>query len=545
MKFGVERANQIWIQARDSAAWNRLRHVPGVIGHDRRSLLLRFPKDIGYLHELYEAAPLQLDTEVHCWAITQEQRTRQLLNIAKQKYSATVNEQTVRTGELRPFQTVGVEFLAAAQRAMLCDEPGLGKTIQSIAAADRLGAKKILVVGLGALRWKWADEVARFSHGTTLIVEGAAVKRTDLLQTPHRWAFVTYATLRLDTHLLIAQQYDLIVFDEAHRLKDRRSQQSEAAARLSAKTKHVFLLTATPVRNQVNEYFGLLRVLDQARFTSYWRFVHTFCATEISRYGHQVIIGPKNIRWLHETLLGFVLQRKYEDVFEEPPEITTETVKIPLTAPQRKVYALAEREAILETVDGDKIISNPLEKLIRLRQILGCPEVLGLSIKSERVTTAVELARNLLDQGRSVVMFTWFVATALGVKAGLEKSKAPTYLITGQLSAHERSEAATKFQESAKPAAIIGTIKSMGEGLDLDRASDVILVEKDWVPDVNFQAASRLRRLSHLHPVRSYEIITTNTVDEDVEHVLETKREIISETALSRAVILRMAGRAS
>ena len=519
--------------------------MPGVIGHDRRSLLLRFPRDIGYLHELYETSPLKLDMEVHSWAITQEQRTRKLLGIARQKCSATVHERDIRAGSLMAFQTVGVEFLAAAKRAMLCDEPGLGKTVQAIAAADRLESRKILVVGLGALRWKWADEVKRFSYGTTAVIDGPLKQRKEQLDAPHRWAFVTYANMRLYGHLLLAQRYDLIIFDEAHRLKDRRSQQSEAAARLAAKTKHVFLLTATPVRNEVSEYFGLLRILDPARFASYWRFVYTFCATEISNYGHQVIIGPKNVRWLRETLLGFMLQRRYEDVFDEPPEITTETIKIPMTAPQRKVYALAEREAILETLDGDKIISNPLEKLIRLRQILGCPEVLGLTIKSERVATAVELARNLLEQGRSVVLFTWFVATALNVEAALAKSKMPTYLITGQLTARERSEAATKFQESAKPAAIIGTIQSMGEGLDLDRASDVVLVEKDWVPDVNFQAASRLRRLSRLHPVRAYEIIVNDTVDEDVEHALTTKREIISETALSRSVILRMAERST
>lgn len=445
--------------------------------------------------------------------------------------------------KLRNYQRVGALFLFHAGRTICADPLGSGKTIEVIASCDLAKAKRILIVTPASLLYNWEEEIITWSSGTVTVADGPMWYRDLGVREASRWTIISYeALLQGRVPALLSTAWDIMICDEAHRLKNRKALRTQGAYKLGELASRTILITGTPLLNNAQELWSLLHLLYPKRFSSYWAFVEQFCLTESTPWGTK-IVGAKNTSLLRE-MLGSLMIRREPSILKELPPLVSKKVLLKMGERQSKLYKELEKEAIARFESGEELaVGSFVALLLRLRQLTLSPRILDqsepLGVKLE---AAVELIQDWTQQGHKVVVFSWFKPFVYLLKTELEKLKIGVVVATGSETAGDRHEAVSKFQADPKIQVFAGTIAAMSEGVTLTAADVVLLAEKSWVPAQNDQAIARVYRLTQKKSVLSVSLQCVGSVDERLEEVLLSKKLLINEVLVTRAVLERMAG---
>jgi SNF2 family DNA or RNA helicase len=444
---------------------------------------------------------------------------------------------------LRPYQARGVDWLqflrAAELGGILADDMGLGKTVQSLAhIAIELEAGRLdrpcLVVCPTSLVANWRLEAARFAPMLkTLVLHGSDRKASFPAIPDQHLVITTYPLLTRDHAILHAQDWHVVMLDEAQTIKNPTADSSRLVRGLKARQR--LCLSGTPLENHLGELWSLFDFIapgflgDRKSFQSRYR-------TPIEKRGDEERRGL-----LARRIRPFLLRRTKGEVAADLPPKTDIPEPVEMATEQRAVYETIRltmhdrvRSAIAERgLARSGIII--LDALLKLRQACCDPRLLKLpSLKRAKAGSAkferlMEMVPALLEDGRRILLFSQFTEMLGLIEAGLVQANLPYVLLTGDT--RDRATPIKRFQSGQVPLFLI-SLKAGGTGLNLTAADTVIHYDPWWNPAVEDQATDRAHRIGQDKPVFVHKLITLGTIEEKMD-VLKSRKRALAEGILA------------
>lgn len=451
------------------------------------------------------------------------------------------------------YQELDLGYVAAVLEqhggAYIGWERGLGKTIGTVALIDELDCQAVLVVAPNtAKRSVWEPDCNAFLGGQFDHIEvlpNAKAQRERVLRWVREWRRNGESVLLVVHYEALAiiggkdgrgwnkyGEWELVVADEAHRIKNPKAKMTRALKKVPARYK--LALSGTVIANHVDELFSPLQWLFPDRYRSKWRDWNDRFIDYVEGGYSKIPVGIKIERLgeLRDELGVFMVYRTKNDELDLPDR-TEQKLLVDLSPSQRRVYDELRDSCIARLDDGRLIAAQEgITMLSKLRQIAsGLPLDIddGEVVDSTKIDLALELIEDNEDE--AFVVFTWYRATARAIEQRLEAKGIETYRVDGSVSHDERFRMIEEFQ-GGRGRVFVGTISTMGESVNLFRANNAIFLDISWNPGDNLQAADRIYRIGQDKPVTITHIVAKDTVDE--HRVLPT---VMNKEAL-RAMVL-------
>jgi SNF2 family DNA or RNA helicase len=439
--------------------------------------------------------------------------------------------------EFYPHQVEAIRVLARWKSFILADDMGLGKTIQALTvfAIDvyRGWAEKAIVVCPLALKPNWEEEINQYTGFQAVILDGTPTQRREQMvqfsaASGPRILIVNYEQVKAHLAELNTLRFDVAIYDEAHYMKNYKSQRTQACLNLRARRS--FLLSGTPMLNHVNELWPLLHKINPALYPKYWSFVNRYCV--FGGYEGRQIVGVKNEKELTDRLQSVMVRRLKKDVLGLP-EVQYIVRRVDLLPEQRRLYNQVVEEMQLERHDADKPddVENALTKFLRLKQICGTTHPFTGEDHSAKLDLAIEDDLEILENGNKVVVFTQFRDMQACYARRMLKEGYDVYLLNGDMKPSERQDALNRWKKSRKPAVLCCMIQVAGIGLNMVEARHASFLDELFVPGLNRQAVDRLHRIgaSMTQPVQVRKYVVRDTIEARVQAILRTKSKLFGE----------------
>ena len=429
--------------------------------------------------------------------------------------------------KLRPYQEEDVKKLLTKEKTACFNEQRTGKTPTAIMTMERRNVNRLIIVCPNSAIPIWANEYKTWTGKNATMIQGSTKEKEKLVNSWENNAIiVSYDSFKTTSsrdglvYMLLSRLPDGIIFDEAHRMKNRKSK-NFLAAKLCNKIKYTLLLTGTPV-TKADDIWSLLHLLNPTEFKSYWKFVDEFLETQkrwVGRTQITEIVGvkpsakPKLLKILNE----YSTNRKRKDVMRWLPDKTKINIRLKGTASQYK--HLNNLKEFWET--GEIITKGVLDRLIRYRQICLDPRILNL--KGNSVKTEWILNYCLEYPEVPKIIFTKFTTYIKLLTADLKKNKIPFASITGATKIDKRKQYVKDFQDG-KYNTLILNIDAGKEALTVDRAEVTIFMDKyPPVTDIQ-QAEDRFIATTEAKANKDhliYNLILKDSYDEEIIRMLE------------------------
>jgi len=446
-------------------------------------------------------------------------------------------------------QITGIRQMMQMRNVLLADDMGLGKSLQAqvVAAGDivRGWGDRILVVAPLTLKGNWAAEFEKFT-GIPYLILGQEpnpkhpgrmkavtplkrieqLKEFDAIYGP-KALIVNYEQVIPHLAELNRMKFHVIIWDEAHYLKNHKAKRTQASHKLKSDRK--LLLTGTPMLNQVDELWSLLHMIDPAGYPNYWNFRNRYCV--FGGFQDKQIIGVKNVKELQERLKSVMIRRLKKDVLDLP-DIQYIVRKLDLSPEQQRLYDKAEAQLEIDIVgmDSPSEIENALTKFLRLKQICGTTLPFNGKDDSAKLDVAVEDAVQILSNGNRLVVFTQFREVLEAFATRLDKAlpDVPIWELHGDIKQPDRQPYVDEWSNHPKAGVIVCMLQVAGIGLNMTAARHQQFIDKLFVPGLNQQAVDRSHRIgaSKTQPIQVLEYHMKGTVETRVEQILRTKSKL-------------------
>lgn len=452
------------------------------------------------------------------------------------------------------FQCDGVKFIEASNgRALIADEMGIGKTVQSLGFISlHPEVQPVLYIVKSALKMQWQKEIMRWCSPNSEDLEFAPII-TDQhsMVKGFKHYIVSFDLLRRlvgsdngsrdeDGGLLPLKQkpniiqklgIKTIVIDECQAIKNPQATRTIEVRSLARdpQIKNVIALSGTPIKNNAAEYYSVLNILRPDLYNNYSHFTTYECQSNWNGYSYKVG-GLRDPERFMEKTKGFILRRERKDVLPDLPQITRNYQFSELGAAVENAY----RDAFIEfqdSYDDDdnsfQSASHTLAYLSKMRHLTGL----------SKVDPCIDFVEEFLESSdRKLTIFNHHkdVGELLNLKLSriLKKLDLPAPLmLTSDLNTDQRAEIVDKFMQDNGPRILIGSTLASGEGLNLQKCSDCIMLERQWNPANEEQAEGRFIRIGQLSDkVTATYLVAVGTVDEFFAEIVEQKREIVAST---------------
>ncbi len=460
-------------------------------------------------------------------------------------------------GALRPYQRYGYSWLRFFYQwglgVCLADDMGLGKTIQTLALLldqqetyleekNTARIRPSLLVCPTSVVTNWEKEIRRFAPSlTALIHQGSARLRGDALKEAASQVDVvltSYAVVRQDALVLQSLSWHNVILDEAQNIKNPETKQTQSIRKLGADFR--LALTGTPVENRLSELWSIMHFLNPGYLGSHQAFRRNF-ALPIERYGDQAAAQR-----LKKTVGPFILRRMKTDprVIQDLPEKIEIKEYCHLNEEQATLYQAVVQGVMkkIETSDGMERRGLVLSMLMQLKQICNHPvqylhqvgktsaEQTASSIilegRSGKLERLVELLEEVLSVGERALIFSQFAEMGQILQTALPQMLGcNTLFLHGSTPIKTRDQMVRRFQEDEhSPSVFILSLKAGGTGLNLTRANHVFHFDRWWNPAVEDQATDRAFRIGQVRNVEVHKFITTGTLEEMIDEMIESKR---------------------
>ena len=429
-----------------------------------------------------------------------------------------------------PYQLKGIARGLQLKRFMNCDEPGLGKTLQSIATINLADAFPCLVVCPSSLKINWLREWEKFTDKKAMILTDKVRDTwTFFFQTGmHQVFIVNYESLKkyFVQRIKKAEGWTLrdvefrnsinlfksVIIDESHRCKSASTQQAKFCKGICTGKEWVIELTGTPVVNRPKDLIPQLAILDRMNdFGGYKPFVDRYCSGQRE---------ASNLRELNFNLWKYCMFRREKSlVLTDLPDKIRQVNTCEIT--NRKEYMDAERDLIMylqkyKDADDDKIAKAMRGEVMVRINILRQISARG------KVRDVIEFVKDFRENGKKIILFC-----SLHEVVDQLKRYFPTAVsVTGRDSQDEKQRAVDAFQNNPKADIIICSIKAAGVGLTLKASSNVAFVEFPWTYADCCQCEDRAHRIGQKDSVTCYYFLGRRTIDEKVYRIIQEKKNI-------------------
>jgi SNF2 family DNA or RNA helicase len=483
--------------------------------------------------------------------------------------------------DLFPHQRAGVKFLSTAKRALLADEPGLGKTAQAIRSLKYLQSQgeqvfPALIVCPNTLKKNWAREFKKWWPDSGLnieIITGTAAQRRKQFEKENVDVYIiNWESLRTHSRLsaygsialakcvecgghderttlnkcevhkrdLNLVDFKSVIADEMHRSKDPKSKQSRALWAATGDANVRFALTGTPIANNVLDLWAILHWIAPEEWPSKTRWIDRMVDTMLNAFGGMMVLGVKSHMEseFHATVDPRMRRMLKANVLPWLPEMMFERRDVEMSTKQAKAYKQMRDNMIAELESGETLVAaSVLTQTTRLSQFAssfaeivvdensGEPKAI-LAEPSCKVDSLLDDIKNGDFGDDSVAVCAVSRQLIELLSARLTKEKIPHGLITGAQNEDERQKAVDDFQ-SGKIKWVLFTAQAGGVGITLTAARRLVMLQRPWSLVDHKQAIDRIHRIgSEIHDsVIVMDYVTEGTIEERVLQVLETKAE--------------------
>jgi SWI/SNF-related matrix-associated actin-dependent regulator 1 of chromatin subfamily A len=436
-----------------------------------------------------------------------------------------------------PFQKAGVDFLVKNKSVLLADDMGIGKTIQALGLINSdESIKTIMVVCPASLKNNWSREASKW------LTRKFEIGIADTKHAPNcNFIIINYDALRKLVPEYEKTVFDLLIVDEAHALKNKKTQRSQAVEKLRSRRR--IYLTGTPIVNRPSELWNLLTQLDPVTWPQkrWWWFVNRYCECNRTKWGLDVSGANMNaLPELQEKLRssGLMIRRTKAQVLTELPPKRRQVIEIDpdtnaLKVIEKEQLAAKEYEKTTETLrcaaelskaDGESTYSEIVKQLKKAASVaFGEMSTVRHETALAKVPAVIEYLNDCLESESKIVVMAWHHDVILRISAAFPNS----VTLTGETSLIDRQAAVDRFQTDPSCNIFIGSITAAGVGLTLTAASHVVFAELDWVPGNVSQAEDRCHRIGQMDTVLVTHLVLSGSLDATMANIIVAKQEII------------------
>jgi len=415
-------------------------------------------------------------------------------------------------------QKEAIQKLVENKKFILADDMGLGKTTSTIIAALETGAKKVLIICPATLKINWKREIENYSDKTIFIAEGKNFSTdADFVITNYDIIKNFHDPKKKDESQVLTANFDLVIVDEAHYIKNATAQRTKLINDIVKKTERLWLLTGTPMTSRPMDYFNLLSLVDSPVAKNWMAYAIRYCAGyQFNVGGRKVwnVTGASNLEELRDRTLGLTLRRLKENVLDLPDKIIT-PVYLRLKSKQYEEVMGEYYDWYDKNPEESKSLTVQFSKLTKVRQI----------IADEKIAQTIEIAENIIEQDKKVIIFCNFTDSLNKITEHFGKSAVK---LDGSMSKPERQHSVDQFQENPKVKVFVGNIKAAGVGITLTAAEAVIMNDLSFLPSDHAQSEDRAYRYGQKNNVLVYYPIFENTIEGVIYDILNNKKQVIA-----------------
>lgn len=464
--------------------------------------------------------------------------------------------------DLKEHQIFGVEWMwekvKKRQGAILGDEMGTGKTAQVLKIAERVWneiGKSILIVAPCTLLQNWKEEISHFDIKVPVRIVRSGEKGIQriLRNSDEKYILLAgYELIQRREADIMRMYFDLLVLDEAQRIKNKDTKISQLCRKIDARSK--ICITGTPVQNNLCELWSLMETVKPGHFGDYQRF-KTEIEEPLKRSTLKASLPEDRIKGegirqhINNLVNETVLRRTKEHLGIKIPEKTEHMVYCSLTEEQQKCYEAALGMDIMRSTVMGK--TNPLKTIMYLKGICSHPSAVCLESISDttkedfRKENRLKTTRSWKESGkmralhrlfflwressRKIIVFSQY-KEVLRILENMCKD-IDTYRIDGETRIPKREEIFKEFGNSDGMEVLFMTTKVGGVGVNLQKSNIVVLFDMDWNPFNEEQAKGRSHRIGQKNKVEVYRFMCKGTIEESIQIVQEVKT-IISKGVL-------------
>jgi SWI/SNF-related matrix-associated actin-dependent regulator 1 of chromatin subfamily A len=458
--------------------------------------------------------------------------------------------------EYLPFQKAGISFGDSRPSILIGDEMGLGKTIQALGIINRDDSiKNVLVICPASLKINWAREAKKWLvREFDITISGKEFPEGN-------FRIINYDVLEKFKDQLDAIEYDLIILDEVHYLKNPKANRTRNVVgylkkdkndkwvweKESLKARRIIALTGTPIVNRPIELYPIISYLDRKTWKSFWGYAKRYCNAKNNGYGWD-LKGASNLGELQEKLRSTIMIRRLKkDVLKELPAKRRQVIEMPTNgygdivskemeawnAQQDKLDELRARVELARVLDNQEAYNDAVANLKAGAQA-AFEEISKLrhATALAKLPLVISHINDVLEGDSKVVVFAHHKDVVARLK---EEYGDKAVVLVGDTKLEKRQEAVDRFQNDPNVKVFIGSIKAAGVGITLTASSHVIFVELDWVPGNLSQAEDRCHRIGQFDSVFIQHLVLEGSLDAVMANALVEKQKVIDE-ALDKEV---------
>ena len=439
---------------------------------------------------------------------------------------------TLLTAPLYPYQAEGALFAVRTGRSLIGDEMGLGKTIQAIAAAEILarhfGVAKVLVICPTSLKYQWQSEIKRFSGRDSRVIAGGRAQRQKDYALDEFCKITNYEKLQPDLDLIAAWAPDLVIVDEAQRVKNWNTIAARALKRIDSP--YAVVLTGTPLENKLEELISIVQFVDQHRLGPTWKLLHEH---QVKDEGGRVT-GYTGLEKIGQTLAPIMIRRRKSEVLTQLPERTDQNLLVPMTEPQM-TYHQENADIVSKIVQRwrkAKYLSDQDQRRLTCalqNMRMSCNSTYLLDQESDHGFKADELAALFDDlfehpDAKAVVFSQWTRTHGIVIRR-LAVRGIGYVSFHGGVPSEKRPALVERFRDDPDCRVFLST-DAGATGLNLQHASTLINMDLPWNPALLEQRIARIHRMGQVRPVRIVNFVAKGTIEEGMLSVLAFKRSL-------------------
>jgi SWI/SNF-related matrix-associated actin-dependent regulator of chromatin subfamily A-like protein 1 len=480
---------------------NFFRQVPGFkynnLDHSRKiEIDLSTATKLRSLVEVARKEQMEIIGEKHIADVERDAKTaeahKQALESLKMDFEVTFPGAELLKKTPYGYQGAGIAFLNAANgRAIIGDEMGLGKTLQALAWVVT-NHKRALVICPNN-QHDWAAEVEKFA--VTPSFQILTPKPVEFTQA--QFTLVNYESC--GKHDFSKLQYDTVIIDESHLVKNAKTARFKNIAFLTKDVKHVILISGTSIINRPVEFFTQLNLVKPGITGTYGSYTFKYCAGHRHEYGWDAS-GASNLDELRALIAPIYLRRNKADVLPELPPKIRQEVRL-------------EGVKIKEKLGGS---DNPLAQISRMK----------IALAMAKIESTIKFVKGMVEQGEKVIVFSDYVEPVKQIAAAFGE-QAICYL--SELTPEERHVAKEAFQNDPTKMVFVATSRIASVSLTLTAASHVVFNDLPWTPGTLLQAEDRAHRIGQLFTLNVYRMVASGTLDMYITELLTSKAIILKQ----------------
>jgi len=478
----------------------------------------------------------EIDDEFRCYddalEFVLENREQNLRRQIAAKYNTKEAFADLINATLFPYQQEGIRFAFEAGRSLNADEMGLGKTIQAIGVCQMFrkerGIEKVLIICPTSLKYQWQSEIKRFTDENAFVVEGAPHIRKKQYEQNDFYKIVSYHTVTNDIKEILAQDFDMIILDEAQRIKNWKTKIAQSVKKIH--TPYCLVLTGTPLENKIEELYSIFQFVDPYKLGPYYWFLDYYqvknSTGKITGYQHLDEIGVL----LKDTLK----RRRKSEVLLQLPDRMDKNLFVPMTEKQMDLHTEFQ-DAVARLVHKWRKMGFLTEKdrqklLINLNQMRMSCDSTYLFDQATRHDTKIAELMDILDeyfdgnQEKAVIFSQWERMTRI-IGQELDAAGIEYQYLHGGVPSKDRKVLFDTFNQSDTCRVFLST-DAGSTGLNLQAASLIINMDIPWNPAVLEQRIARIHRMGQKHSVSVINFVSRNTIEHRMLGVLKFKTSL-------------------